>query len=107
MAERTSREFQEIHVAACEASGETRVAYCRRVGLSLWTFRNGWRALRPVTARRPMRGATQSLVPLMVQAHPPAATLLELRVGGQVSLSVPASVDAAWLGAVLRAAAAC
>jgi hypothetical protein len=42
-------------------------------------------------------------------ATPPHTTmaLLEIRVGAQVVISVPTSVDAAWLGALVRAVSTC
>jgi hypothetical protein len=43
----------------------------------------------------------------MVSSVLPVAGTLELCVGDQVRLSLPTSVDAAWLGALLRSAAAC
>lgn len=104
MAERKSKEFWQGHVAAFDASGERRAAYCRRHGLNFWTF-DGW--------RRRLRGTASpelGLVPVMVDSPcPPRATptVIEVRVGSDVSLSVPTSVDANWLGTLLRKAASC
>ncbi|MDQ3024794.1 MAG: IS66 family insertion sequence element accessory protein TnpB [bacterium] len=105
MAEIKSRAFWEAHVSACEASGSKRAAYCRRHELNYWTF-NEWRRRLGSTAA--MAGASrQALVPVMVSSARPTAGTLELCVGDQVRLSLPASVDAVWLGALLRSAAAC
>ncbi len=105
MVEIKSRAFWEAHVSACEASGSTRAAYCRRHELNYWTF-NDWRQrLRPVVPVATVSG--QALVPVMVSSARPTAGTLELYVGDQVRLSLPASVDAVWLGALLRSAAAC
>lgn len=102
MAERKSKEFWQGHVAAFDASGERRAAYCRRHGLSFWTF-DGWRRrLRDNAAPEP------ALVPVMVESPcSPRATVIEVRVGSDVCLSVPTSVEAAWLGTLLRKAASC
>jgi transposase-like protein len=106
MAEIRSREFWAQHVAACAASGLSRAAYCRQHDLNYWTF-NDWR--RRSGSERPTSVATaqhQSLVPVVVTSAP-TATALELRVGDQVRLSLPLSVDSAWLGALLRATSGC
>lgn len=106
MARQKSREFWGRHVAALATSGLTRAAYCRRHGLNYGTMCLWWRRLRGGhgTATR----TRQALVPVMV-ATPPHTTmaLLEIRVGAQVVISVPTSVDAAWLGALVRAVSTC
>jgi hypothetical protein len=43
----------------------------------------------------------------VVVTSSPTAAALELRVGDQVRLSLPASMDSAWLGALLRATSGC
>jgi transposase-like protein len=107
MAEIRSREFWAQHVAACAASGLSRAAYCRRHDLSYWTF-NDWRRRVESAQPRPVSTAQhQSLVPVVLSSTRPTAAMLELRVGDQVRLSLPASVDAAWLGSLLRSVAAC
>lgn len=105
MAEIHSVTFWESHVAACEASGEKFAAYCRRLQLNYWTFREWRKRLRrPIdSAKAPVR---QALVPVIVEASAPLA-VLEVRVGTQLAMSVPTSVDAVWLGTVLRAAGSC
>lgn len=106
MAERKSRDFWQQHVAAFEASGERRAAYCRRHGLNFWTF-DGWRRRLQASAATE-RTPGQLLVPVMIDAPcPPHANMLEVRVGIGVRMSVPISVDAAWLGTLLRAASSC
>jgi hypothetical protein len=90
-------------VAAWEASGEKLAPYCRRHGLNYWTFREWRKRLRPMAASK-----RQALVPVMVRALPAiSAATLELRVGARMTLSVPTSVDAVWLGTVLREASSC
>lgn len=105
MAESRSRAFWEAHVLACEASGSTRAGYCRRHGLKCWTFKYWRQRLRP--AGTAATASHQALVPVMVSSVLPVAGTLELCVGDQVRLLLPTSVDAAWLGALLRSAAAC
>jgi transposase-like protein len=106
MAEIRSREFWERHVAACEASGEKRAAYCRRHDLNYWTF-NAWRG-RLRSAASGLTSSRQALVPVVIRSSPAVSpVMLELRVGARMTLSVPTSVDAVWLGAVLREASTC
>ena len=108
MAGKQSRAFWEQHVAACEASGSTRAAYCRWHSLKVCSFKY-WRIrLRSLaTATTAATATRQALVPVILSTPPPATTALELCVGDQVRLSLPASVDAMWLGTLLRLAAAC
>jgi transposase-like protein len=100
-----SRAFWSQHVAACATSGLSRAAYCRQHDLSYWTF-NDWRRRLGSTGSS-ATSPRQALVPVMMTSAPSTAGALELRVGDQVRLSLPASVDAAWLGSLLRSAAAC
>ena len=102
MAKRKTEAFWTQHVAAFEASGASRAAYCRRHALNYWTF-DGWR--RRLQCRVP----AQALVPLMVESAGPVrpAEAIELRVDGRVSVTVPTSVDPVWLGQLLRTVAAC
>jgi hypothetical protein len=107
MARQKSKGFWERHVVALETSGLTRAAYCRRHGLNYGTMCFWWRRLRG--GKGAAAGTRQALVPVMVATSPPRTTtaLLEIRVGAQVTVSVPTSVDAMWLGALLRAVSAC
>lgn len=109
MARQQSMEFWARHVAAMETSGLTRAAYCRRHGLNYGTLYGWWRRLRQGDATVSPVGQTgQALVPVMVATPPhPTPALLEIRVGAQVVVSVPTSVDAVWLGALLRAVSGC
>ena len=101
MAQIRSRAFWERHVAAWEACGEKLAPYCRRHGLNYWTCREWRKRLRPMAA-----ASRQALV--MISSLPAiAAATLELRVGARMTLSVPTSVDAVWLGTVLREASSC
>ena len=105
MAGKQSRAFWEQHIAACEAIGSTQAGYCRRHGLKYWTFKDWRQRLRPVTTAT--TASLQTLVPVMVSSALPAAGTLELCVGDHVRLSLPSSVDAVWMGVLLRSAAAC
>ena len=106
MAEAETRAFWERHVAACEASGWTRAAYCRRHELKIWQLKYWRRQLRPKVPQVAL--PRQALVPVMVRSLPAVSpVMLELRVGARMTLSVPSSVDAVWLGSVLREASSC
>ena len=105
MAKHKPRQFWAAHVAAAQASCTSKADYCREHGLDYKTL------LRWISRFR-RRGAaqttTQSLVPVAIRGTQAAdnATLM-LRIGPDVSLSVPASTDAAWLGKLLRAVSTC
>lgn len=102
MAARKSKAFWERHTVAIEASGLTRAAYCRRHGLNYGTM-YGW--------QRRLRGgegtALQALVPVVVAPSAQSAALVEIRVGPQVTVSVPTSVDPSWLGRLLHVVSTC
>ena len=107
MAKHKPRQFWAAHVAAAQASRTSKADYCREHGLDYKTL------LRWISRFR-FRGAAQtqtqmqSLVPMAIRGTQAAdnATLM-LRIGPDVSLSVPASTDAAWLGKLLRAVSTC
>jgi transposase-like protein len=106
MAIRRSRQFWARQLAAAESSGMTKAAYCRQHGLDYRTF---YRWFRRMGDAATAPAASQALVPIAVRApspmvQPPAMTL---RIGADVSLSIPTSVDAGWLATLMRAASAC
>jgi transposase-like protein len=104
MVVRRSKAFWARHVAALEQSGLTMVDYCRGRGLDYGTLADWRRRLGVNQERRPT--PVPSLVPIMVETTAPA-TLIEIRVGTQVMVSVPSSVDPSWLGELLRAVSSC
>ena len=98
------RQFWVAHVEAAQASCTSKADYCREHGLDYKTL------LRWISRFR-RRGAvqtTQSLVPVAIRGTQSAdhATLM-IRIGPDVSLSVPASTDAVWLGTLLRTVSTC
>lgn len=106
MAQHRSKEFWARHVAALRRSGLTRAAYCRRNGLSYASL-TAWEHRLRASAPQPRRAAP-ALVPVVVEAPPSnGVPLVEIRIGTQLIVSVPAAVDAQWLGALLRAAGSC
>ena len=105
MARRRGKQFWSQQIAAASVSGVSAAAYCRQQGLSYKTFLR-WRArLDSGTAGRV---SSPSLMPVSIRATIPGdAPSLRLEVGGGVVLTLPPSVDAGWLGALLRAVSAC
>ena len=102
MAKHKSKQFWITHVAAAQASGMSKVAYCRQHGLDYKTL------LRCIGRLRRRSEPAQSLVPVAVRdAAPTDRAPMMLRIGPDISLSLPASTDAAWLGALLRTVSAC
>ncbi len=96
--------FWSRHVAAVTGSGLSKAAYCRRHALNRKTFYR-WAARVHGNLADPPQPA-QSLVPLSVAASPAAAMdALSLQWGAGVALTIPRSVDARWLAALLRALA--
>lgn len=103
MAKHRGDAFWLQHVAAARCSGLSKAAYCRQHGLNRKTF---FRWTRRDGAAEKMPSAVQSLVPLSVIGVPACDdTPLSLRVASDVVLTIPRSVDARWLGALLRAVA--
>lgn len=103
MAKHRGKAFWSRHVAAAGASGMSRAAYCRRHGFNYKTFLR-WAGRLGVT--RTEESSRQSLVPLSVVAVPRGDDVaLCLRVASDVELSIPLSIDARWLGELLRAVA--
>lgn len=105
MARRRGKEFWFQQIEAASGSGVSVAAYCRQQGLNYKTFLR-WRAhLDPGT---PGRVRSPPLIPLSIRASSPGdAPSLRLEMGGGVVLTLPPSVDAGWLGALLRAVSAC
>jgi hypothetical protein len=103
MAKHKGRQFWSAHITAAGSSGLSKAAYCRRHGLDYKTFHR-WSA-RLNGAGRP--GAGHALVPVVVREAEPAPGTLTLRVGADVALSMPPSVDARWLATLLRTITTC
>ena len=100
MAGHRGRVFWSRHVGAAEGSGLSRAAYCRQHGLDYGTFR---RWARRVAAEPPARSDAQALVPLRVSTRQDDSDgALRLEVGPGAVLTLPRSIDARWLGALLR-----
>jgi hypothetical protein len=103
MAKHRGRLQWSNHVEAAARSGLSKAAYCRRHGLVYKTFLR-WEALLD----RAAFGAPseQSLVPLTVTTSTTGdASSMRLQVGDGVVLVIPLTVDARWLGELMRAAA--
>ena len=105
MANRKPKQFWTAHVAAAEASSTSKADYCRLHGLHYKSLlRWSSRTRRCGEERSP----AQSLVPVAIRAVAPVdGATLTLRVGPSISLTLPASTDAVWLGTVLRTVSAC
>jgi transposase-like protein len=105
VAKRKPKQFWTAHVAAAQASDMSTAAYCRQHGLDYKSL------LRWISRRRRRDEAAspaQSLVPMAIREAAPAdRTTMTLRIGPDISLSIPASTDAAWLGTLLRTVSAC
>jgi hypothetical protein len=96
------KQFWLAHVTAAQASHMSKAAYCRKHGLDYKTL------LRWSSRHRRRGEPVQALVPVAIRDGIPAdRTSMTLRVGRDVSLSLAASIDAAWLGRLLRAVSAC
>lgn len=101
MAKHRGKAFWLRHVAAVGSSGLSKAAYCRRHGIKYKTF---LRWARRDGAAREMPPTIQSLVPVSVVGVPAYDGIpLSLRVASDVVLTIPRSVDARWLGELLRA----
>lgn len=105
MAKRESKQFWAAHVAAVVACGANKAAYCREHGLNYKSL------LRRSVRLRQCDGAaspSQSFVPVAIReatkGHPARLTL---RIGTDIALAMPISIDAVWLGTVLRTVSAC
>lgn len=91
------------HVQAWHDSGLTQVAYCRQhdlkpKALAYWIRRS----------RQASSGSTLTLVPLTIQMPPaPSTAALCLQHPSGWQLSLPASVEPAWLAGVLRGLGTC
>jgi transposase-like protein len=94
MGKHRSESFWRDHLVRFESSGLSRSAYCRQHRIATHSL-DYWR-------RRLAVGTSRALVPVVV-AEPGVVSGLELQVG-EARLSMPASIDPAWLGRLLRAA---
>jgi hypothetical protein len=94
MARESKRSVWSKRVVAFERSGLSRRAWCAARGLSVGSL-DAWRY-------RLRREASGGLVPVVVTGAPqePASTI-EVSCGAVV-VRLPASVDAAWLAALVR-----
>lgn len=100
MASHRGRAFWSRHVAVSAGSGLNRAAYCRQHGLDYGTLR---RWARRLAAEGSEVAGVQSLVPLHVSTcREVCEGELRLRVGADVALAMPQSIDPRWLAALLR-----
>ena len=100
MAGHRGRVFWSRHVAAAEGSRLSRAAYCRQHGLDYGTLR---RWSRRLAAEGSGVTGAESLVPLHVSTcREVSEGELQLRVGANVALAMPRSIDPRWLAALLR-----
>jgi transposase-like protein len=105
MTKRKSQQFWSEHVAAAESCGISKARYCRQHGLTYKTFLR-WSSLLQADPGASL--APQSLVPLALTAvSPDAHAPMTLRIGADVSLTMPVSIDAVWLATLLRGVSAC
>ncbi|MCB1567227.1 MAG: hypothetical protein KDI69_00215 [Xanthomonadales bacterium] len=88
------------HMEAAARSGLSKAAYCREHRLVYKTFLRWVRQLEQSASDVPRE---LSLVPLAVSAPTAGdASSLRLQVGDSVVLVVPRSIDARWLGELMR-----
>jgi creatinine amidohydrolase/Fe(II)-dependent formamide hydrolase-like protein len=100
-----SKEYWVRHVVALANSGLSRAAYCRHHGLSYSALTSWQRRLREEKERRQVSPA---LLPVMVAGPVRSAdTSIEIRIGTDVVVSFPSTVEAQWFGTLLRTMAAC
>jgi hypothetical protein len=102
MAKHKPEQFWTAHVSAAQASDMSKAAYCRQHGLDYKSL------LRWINRLRRRCEPTQSLVPVEIRDAASADRApMALRIGANVSLSMPASTDAVWLGTLLRTVSSC
>ena len=102
MAESRKQAIWSRRVLSFERSGLTRVAWCRREGVSAASLDYWRRRFRAVVEE-----GGRALVPIMVSdacavESVVCAGILEIEVGGGVRLRADARLDAQWLASVLR-----
>jgi hypothetical protein len=96
--------LRQSHVAAWRASGLTRQAYSEQHEINAHTFRgwckrDGW---REATSSPDTRSVT--LIPLKVT---PPVSMIEMRCGHGVVLTLPIAVSPDWLAELVRRVSAC
>ena len=97
----TRQETWAARIAAWRQSGRTQSAYCREHGWKTNTFRYWLRASKLPAS------ASAVMVPVVLEdSTGQASSRIEVR-RGPWAVTFPASVDSAWLGAVLRKMCAC
>ncbi len=97
----TRQETWAARIAAWRQSGRSQAAFCREHGWNPSTLQYWLRA-----SKRPGSAST-AMVPVVLDGSKPAhSDRIEVR-RGPWAVSFPASVDSAWLGAVLRKMCAC
>lgn len=97
----TSRETWAARIAAWRQSGRTQSAFCREHGWNASTFQYWLRA-----SKRPSSPSAVMVPVVLEESTQAASNRIEVR-RGPWAVSFPASVDSAWLGAVLRNLCAC
>ena len=103
MARHKGKQFWSVHVVEAGRSTTSKAAYCRRQGLDYKTFLRWSRRLDEAGRAK----SAQAIVPLVVRDGAPSPGALTLRLGPDVVLSIPSSVDSRWLATLLRSIAAC
>lgn len=105
MAKHKPKQFWIAHVEAAQASRMSKVDYCRQHGLDYKTLLRWVGRLR---RRGDSAPPVQSLIPVAIRQTAPAdRATLTLRIGSDVSLSMPASTDSVWLASLMRAVSSC
>lgn len=96
----SKRAFWQSHIQAWQDSGQVRKAYCRAHGLNVHTF-DHWRT--KLQCKPPLESTAVTLVPLRVTTP----SVIDIRCGHEVVVSVPGSVTPAWLIELIRGLRAC
>ena len=102
MAKQRDRLERSKHVEAAARSGLSKAAYCREHRLVYKTFLRWVAQLDESASGVPKE---QSLVPLAVATSTGDGSPLKLQVGDSVVLMVPRTIDARWLGELMRTVA--
>lgn len=94
------------HVSAANQCSFSKAEYCRRNGLNAKTFCRWAQRLR--SEESAVEPTLQALVPVSVRTGLDASTTrLNLQLGSGAVLQLPGSVDARWLGRMLREMVSC
>ena len=100
MMRRTQAEWRALFQAQTE-SGLTAAAFCREQGVCPKYFSVRRRQLMGESVPRSKRSVESAFMPVVLPGTVAMGTL-EVRVGAEVQLRVPASVSAQWLAELLQ-----